>query len=575
MESTGAGHRRAAEAIASALSRGPHDVETELINIVDFMNDTVHQLYQTFRTRVMAEAPHVFGQLYSWADKGPRESESLFDRLLLGLEVSSLRSLADYIRSASCDLAIHTHFFSAEIAAFLRRKQQISLPHVVVTTDYFSHSLWYQHPCELFTVASPDAGTYLQLLGGRQQQVALTGVPVDPAFARERLDRKEVAKDTARRAHQIGAGERHPRILLSTTGTSPEAAARSLEDLSTASRPLQITVLAGGSSERKQALDAVEAGERHLVNILGSRDDMPELLAAADVAIGKAGGLTCSEAMAVGCPMAFLKPRPDQEEQNADFLLERGAALRVFRSSLLGPKMDELFSDIDRWAELRATAYGLGRPNAASEIANRSLQLLLERDIAKDQASTLHHRTTISSKHKSIRKDNMNSTRKEKLETLSSLIRDFNNGMLVTIGQEGAMHARPMAIASHQEPATLWFITAGASEKVDEVARDSRAAVTLQKGQCYVALSGNASFVLDRAKLRELWNPLADIWFDQGHRDPRALLLRFEAEHGEYWDGTGLKGLKFIAKVTRAMLGDKTIDQASDPREHGHVNIAP
>jgi processive 1,2-diacylglycerol beta-glucosyltransferase len=51
---------------------------------------------------------------------------------------------------------------------------------------------------------------------------------------------------------------------------------------------------------------------------------MDKYMAAADFMVGKAGGLTTSEALARGLPMALIEPIPGQEERNADHLLEAG-----------------------------------------------------------------------------------------------------------------------------------------------------------------------------------------------------------------------------------------------------------
>lgn len=55
---------------------------------------------------------------------------------------------------------------------------------------------------------------------------------------------------------------------------------------------------------------------------------MDEHLAAADLLLGKPGGLTSSEALARGLALVIVHSIPGQEERNADHLLEAGAALR-------------------------------------------------------------------------------------------------------------------------------------------------------------------------------------------------------------------------------------------------------
>ncbi len=52
-------------------------------------------------------------------------------------------------------------------------------------------------------------------------------------------------------------------------------------------------------------------------------------MACSDLAITKPGGLTTSECLAMGVPMLLNAPIPRQEESNADYLLEHGAALKA------------------------------------------------------------------------------------------------------------------------------------------------------------------------------------------------------------------------------------------------------
>ena len=91
-------------------------------------------------------------------------------------------------------------------------------------------------------------------------------------------------------------------------------------------------------------------------------------MAASDLAITKSGGLTTSECLAMGLPMLVVSPIPGQEERNADFLLEHGAALKAYDESGLDFRVRFLLKDRDRLAQLRDNAKQLGRPHAAESI---------------------------------------------------------------------------------------------------------------------------------------------------------------------------------------------------------------
>ncbi len=85
----------------------------------------------------------------------------------------------------------------------------------------------------------------------------------------------------------------------------------------------QTIVICGKSEEVKQRVTAAAGGDPRFL-VLGCSDRMHELMRMSDLFIGKPGGLTTSEALACGLPMAVFSPIPGQEERNADHLLEEG-----------------------------------------------------------------------------------------------------------------------------------------------------------------------------------------------------------------------------------------------------------
>ncbi len=104
-------------------------------------------------------------------------------------------------------------------------------------------------------------------------------------------------------------------------------------------------------------------------------DEMPRAMAAADLAICRAGAATLSELTAVGLP-AILVPYPhatgNHQEYNARSLEREGAALVIRDQDLTGPVLcEKLTRLLERPAELEAMARAsrrLGRPRALEEI---------------------------------------------------------------------------------------------------------------------------------------------------------------------------------------------------------------
>lgn len=109
---------------------------------------------------------------------------------------------------------------------------------------------------------------------------------------------------------------------------------------------------------------------------VGFTNEMDQYMAAADLLVGKAGGLTTSEALARGLPLAIVEPIPGQKSRNADHLLEAGAAIRCNNLPATAWKIAKLLDAPDRLASMCEAARLLGRPNAAANIAQDALRLL-------------------------------------------------------------------------------------------------------------------------------------------------------------------------------------------------------
>src|SRR5260370_26695783 len=96
-------------------------------------------------------------------------------------------------------------------------------------------------------------------------------------------------------------------------------------------------------------------------------------MAAEDLVVGKAGGLTTSEALARGLPMALIEPIPGQEGRNADHLLEAGAAVRCNNLPAAAWKVAVLLDGFARFAGMRQAAKKPGRPRGAAALAGDAI----------------------------------------------------------------------------------------------------------------------------------------------------------------------------------------------------------
>jgi processive 1,2-diacylglycerol beta-glucosyltransferase len=366
--SSGAGHVRAALALEKAFAtRG--DCVVEHIDAIEYVSKLFQRIYDKAYISMVRNAPELMGVLYERTDqpwKHPRRRLAL-DRLNTGPMIRMLEKVQP-------DLCVATHFLPGEIIAWLIAKKKLRARNAIVVTDYDVHAMWLCKTVNRYYVAMDEAAEYLAKIGVPREIIRVTGIPVDPLFAVP-VDRTQI-----RERFGLAAGAKV--ILVSAGGYGIGPVEQLVNDLLALQKPWQIVAIAGKSEKVKARLEeisrsggALPGGGKRLVPV-GFTSEMDQYMAASDLLVGKAGGLTTSEALARELPMALIEPIPGQEERNADHLLEAGAAIRCNNLPAAGWKIAKLLEDSARLEKMKVAARGMGRPRAAANIAEDALRLV-------------------------------------------------------------------------------------------------------------------------------------------------------------------------------------------------------
>lgn len=136
---------------------------------------------------------------------------------------------------------------------------------------------------------------------------------------------------------------------------------------------------------------------------------------------------------------------------------------------------------------------------------------------------------------------------------LKSLIEDIQFCMLTTADDDGTLRSRPLQTAGVDDDCTLWFFTSRSSPKVTE-AQAGGGSVNVSYANPaksdFVSISGRATIVQDRAKMKALYTKWVEVFFPKGLDDPDLALLRVDVEKAEYWDApnTAIGRLFALAK---------------------------
>lgn len=137
--------------------------------------------------------------------------------------------------------------------------------------------------------------------------------------------------------------------------------------------PIQIIVICGRNKRLEDHLKNF-SDTRHPMQVISFTNEMDSWMSASDLLVGKAGGLTNSEALARGLVLVILNPIPGQEERNSDHFLEEGVAIQCNNPPALAYKIDHLLSDKERFSKMQQSAKRLAHPHAASEIVSIVLE---------------------------------------------------------------------------------------------------------------------------------------------------------------------------------------------------------
>jgi processive 1,2-diacylglycerol beta-glucosyltransferase len=378
--SVGAGHTRAAKAVAAALALESPETRTVVVDALDLARPLFKRVYGKGYLDLVEKAPALFGYLFELTDRRP-SPRALGDRLRRAVQRWGAGELVDLLAGGGWDAIVNTHFLAPELVATLSAAGKLSVPQLTVVTDYDAHRIWVHEPTERYCVASPVAAASLRGHGVAASAITVTGIPVDPAFS------VPADRDAARRAFGLSGG--YPVVVQAAGGHGVGPLEGVCRALLASTVPSEIVVVCGRNEAGRKSLSKIHPPSRHRVKVLGFTDRMRDLMAVADLLVTKPGGLTVSEALACGLPMALVSPIPGQEERNSDYLLENGAAVKANAPAALTGKVETLLSSETRLAEMRRSAKSLGHPRAAFAVARAALELARGRFPAAPSARSL------------------------------------------------------------------------------------------------------------------------------------------------------------------------------------------
>jgi 1,2-diacylglycerol 3-beta-galactosyltransferase len=327
-------------------------------------------LYPTIITR----SPTTWGAIFHASNTAPS-----FATIRTALRAQLMPVLGRALAASDPDVVLSVHPLLNHITAALLRREGHRRALMTVVTDLVDvHRGWACRAADLVVVPT-EAAERAARRWVPADRIRLLGMPVDLRF------RPPAAGESAVIRRHLGLDEHRPTVLVAGGGEGSGGLYDQVRVLSEQQQPWQVIAVCGRNDRLRRRLLHLRLETPTLV--LGFVDDMPDLLRASDVAVGKAGPGAIAEALATGVPLVLTSYLPGQERSNVRFVVESGVGRYAPRPQrLLAAVSDLLCGDDDECRQMRARAASVTTPGAALETATACLELA-DRYRAASQAS--------------------------------------------------------------------------------------------------------------------------------------------------------------------------------------------
>lgn len=324
----GSGHKLAAEALQQVLAAN-EAVHVVHGNIFDFFPHFIGTVFLKSYLQMLQHFPWMYKFMYRW---GNQENGSLWMKNIINGILAKLGR--KYLENIAPDAVIATHATPAGIVGLYKR----SLPHKLflgaVITDFTVHKWWICQGVDTYFIADSRLACRLPAAA----EIKAFGIPVRQKFA-------EADGDAVR---QEFGWQPHDKVCLLLGGG--EGLLPMAEIVAVLTRAqitgLQIVAVTGHNSQLERALQNYKAKN---LAVYGFTERLPEIMAAADIVVSKAGGLTSAEVLSLGKKFIIYKPLPGQEEGNAVFLQQ-------YYGSVIAKNTDEVADYVRKFSKEAGTA---------------------------------------------------------------------------------------------------------------------------------------------------------------------------------------------------------------------------
>ncbi|GAA0181857.1 glycosyltransferase [Clostridium sediminicola] len=355
--STGAGHNQAAKTLENLYNDKEYEtyIFDFLKNSSSLLNFIVADGYEILAKNI----PKVYGDIYRISDK-----EFINDKLLKKVFVPVKRKVLKKIMDIRPEIIIATHPLAVSIVSRLKEKGFINIPFISIVTDYKAHYAYVDKNVDAYVTGSLYTKNSLIKRNISKEKIFSYGIPI--------------REDFFTNIYEENKNEEFSILIMGGSMGLKDIAPVLKDIIKSNHNNLNITVICGKNEKLKNSLleDYSPKIDGKKINIIGFTKDVPKYMEKNNLIISKPGGLTVSESIAKNIPMVIPFAIPGQEEENTEFLVQSGAAIKVNNNEEINKIINYLVENEEDYNRLKANMYKLSRCFALENIINLSDKLI-------------------------------------------------------------------------------------------------------------------------------------------------------------------------------------------------------
>ena len=358
---TGQGHNSSAASIKEAFEK--KNCECEIADAISFLSKSASSIIDTYFTGVYRHIPQAFNFSYSHTDT--KIGKLAAAEPLMKLIEQGSKKLYKYICENEYSHVVCVHIFPCMAMAVMKEKYGLNVKTGYLPTDYTCYPFTEKTDADVYFLPHTDLTDEFVAKGVPKERLLPTGIPVRSDFLLKQ------DKADARESAGLCANDKVILLMGGSMGCGP------IEELALA--------IAEKSDERTKLLVSCGTNDKLLRSLEKKKsekllpfkysNDIPTLMAAADLFITKPGGISITEAGVAGLPMLLVNVIGGCETPNFNFFGEHKYAYcaeSIERAEELCLSLIDMPEKLQRRSVyLRELFYR----NSAEEIANAMLSL--------------------------------------------------------------------------------------------------------------------------------------------------------------------------------------------------------